>query len=85
MGHYPVGACRPSIVRGFSYQCKHPFHNLVAAGFLVIKDFASPEDVAALKARAEELLESFDPAAVPSIFSTRNQARQQAWLLERLA
>ncbi len=43
------------------------------AGFLVLRNFASPEEVAALRTRGEELLQGFDPAATSSVFSTRNQ------------
>lgn len=45
-------------------------------GFLAVPGFASPEEVAAMRARAEALVDAFDPASI-SIFSTRddNQAR----------
>src|SRR5205085_3798669 len=43
-------------------------------GFLVLEDFVSAADYAALRARAEELVESFDPSVV-SIFSTHEQTR----------
>ncbi|GAB4820617.1 hypothetical protein N2152v2_007663 [Parachlorella kessleri] len=42
-------------------------------GFLVLRDFASPQEVAALKARGCELLAQFEPDASSSVFSTRNQ------------
>lgn len=48
----------------------------VSAGFLVLPGFASAEEVATLKARGEELLDAFDPAAISSIFSTRNQEKK---------
>ena len=44
-------------------------------GFLVLKDFVSPEACNALQARAEELVREFDPAGVVSIFSTHEQTR----------
>src|SRR6185295_1871347 len=44
-------------------------------GFLVLKDFISPEACNALQARAEELVREFDPAGVVSIFSTHEQTR----------
>src|SRR5205085_8023092 len=43
-------------------------------GFLVLEGFVSAADCAALRARAEELVESFDPSVV-SIFSTHEQTR----------
>mmetsp|Transcript_26347 Transcript_26347/g.64711 ORF Transcript_26347/g.64711 Transcript_26347/m.64711 type:complete len:311 (+) Transcript_26347:184-1116(+) len=43
-----------------------------ADGFLVLENFASAPEVAAMLARADELVESFDPSTV-SIFSTTNQ------------
>src|SRR5205085_8462465 len=44
-------------------------------GFLVLEDFVSLSDCAALRARAEELVAAFDPAGVVSIFSTHEQTR----------
>ena len=44
-------------------------------GFLVIQDFVSATQCAELRARAGELLAEFDPQAVRSIFSTREQTR----------
>jgi phytanoyl-CoA hydroxylase len=44
-------------------------------GFLVIEDFASPDDCDRLRERARELVAGFDPAEVVSIFSTREQTR----------
>jgi phytanoyl-CoA hydroxylase len=44
-------------------------------GFLVLADFVSLSDCAALRARAEELVAEFDPAGVVSIFSTHEQTR----------
>jgi phytanoyl-CoA hydroxylase len=44
-------------------------------GFLVLEGFAAEESCDRLRARAEELVEEFDPAEVVSIFSTREQNR----------
>lgn len=44
-------------------------------GFLVLKDFASESDCDSLRARAQELVQEFDPAQVVSIFTTREQNR----------
>jgi phytanoyl-CoA hydroxylase len=44
-------------------------------GFLVLKDFASHEACNALHARAQELVQEFDPAGMVSIFSTHEQTR----------
>ncbi|GBF96611.1 hypothetical protein Rsub_09357 [Raphidocelis subcapitata] len=46
-------------------------------GFVVVPGFASPEEVAALRARAEALVDSFDPATV-SIFSTKDDNQAQS-------
>lgn len=45
-------------------------------GFLVLKDFVAPESCDALRLRASELVEAFDPAGSFSIFTTREQARR---------
>ncbi len=42
-------------------------------GFLVLEDMIAAADCDALMARAEELVEAFDPGEVASIFSTRGQ------------
>ena len=44
-------------------------------GFLVLPDFADPEEMDALRARATVLVDGFDPSEVASIFTTRQQAR----------
>jgi len=41
----------------------------------VLDGFASAEQVAALRQRAEQLVGAFDAASVASVFSTKNQAR----------
>jgi phytanoyl-CoA hydroxylase len=43
-------------------------------GFLVVDEFVAPEECDLLRARAEELVAAFEPAAV-SVFSTREQTR----------
>ncbi len=44
-------------------------------GFLVLKDFAGDSDCDSLRARAQEMVQEFDPAQVVSIFTTREQNR----------
>ena len=44
-------------------------------GFLVLEDFVSPAACDALRARAGELVEAFDPATVRSVFSTTEQTQ----------
>lgn len=44
-------------------------------GFLVLEDFVTAEACDRLRARAGELVETFDPAGYASIFSTREQTR----------
>jgi len=44
-------------------------------GFVVLRDFVSPDACARLTNRAGELVRDFDPAGVVSIFSTREQTR----------
>ncbi len=46
----------------------------VRDGYLVLPGFKSAEQIAALRARAGDLVEQFDPAASRAIFSTRDQA-----------
>ena len=45
------------------------------AGYLVLADFAAPDEIAKLKARAEEIIEAHD-VSNPSVFSTVNQVRK---------
>ncbi len=59
----------------------YPFgwHDIDAAwrmhtGYLVLEDFASPEETVKVKARAEQIIEDYD-ASNPSVFSTVNQVR----------
>lgn len=44
-------------------------------GFLVVEGFADENSCARLRAKAEELVQQFDPAEVVSIFSTNEQNR----------
>jgi phytanoyl-CoA hydroxylase len=44
-------------------------------GFMVLEGFASESECDRLLARAEELVQQFDPAEVVSVFSTREQNR----------
>ncbi len=44
-------------------------------GFLVVENFATPEECEALKQRAEELVAAFDPQGMISIFTTKEQTR----------
>jgi len=44
-------------------------------GFLVLEAFADPAECDRLRARAEELVQQFDPVEVMSVFSTREQNR----------
>jgi len=44
-------------------------------GFLVLPEFVSHEACNALHARADELVQKFDPAGVVSVFSTHEQTR----------
>src|ERR1044071_4130426 len=45
-------------------------------GFLVLEDFASASECDRLRARADELVEGFEPGAVLSVFTTREQTRK---------
>lgn len=47
-------------------------------GFLVLPGFRSADQVQALRARAEAIVEAFDPASHRSVFSTQDQARRGA-------
>ncbi|HEX8072855.1 MAG TPA: phytanoyl-CoA dioxygenase family protein [Pyrinomonadaceae bacterium] len=44
-------------------------------GFLVLEDFVSLSECAALRARAEEIVAAFDPSESISVFSTHEQTR----------
>ena len=45
-------------------------------GFLALPEFKSPADLAALRARAVQMVDAFDPATSKTIFTTNDQARQ---------
>ena len=45
------------------------------AGVLVLRDFVSVDACDALRARAEELVDAFDPQEVRSVFSTTEQTQ----------
>src|SRR5688500_2820179 len=45
-------------------------------GFLVLEAFTDADACDRLRARADELVEAFEPGAVLSIFTTREQARR---------
>jgi len=45
-------------------------------GFLVLEDFVGTDECDRLRARADELVEGFEPGEVLSIFTTREQARR---------
>ena len=45
-------------------------------GFLVLEEFVAAEECDRLRARAGELVESFEPGASLSVFTTREQARR---------
>ena len=52
-------------------------------GFVVLPDFKSPGDVAALRARALEIAHAFDARANASVFTTRDDsARTDAYFME---
>ena len=50
----------------------HQYHQ---DGFLVLADFVAESACDSLRARAEELVQNFDPQGIVSIFSTREQNR----------
>jgi phytanoyl-CoA hydroxylase len=49
-------------------------------GFIVIPDFKNAGEIAALRARAGEIVEAFDPAASQAIFTTRDQKADDYFL-----
>jgi phytanoyl-CoA hydroxylase len=44
-------------------------------GFLALPDFKSAAEIAALRSRAQQLVDAFDPASSQTIFSTNDQIR----------
>ena len=47
-------------------------------GFLVLAGFKSPAEIAALRARAAEIVDAFDPAESTGIFTTRDESRTKS-------
>jgi phytanoyl-CoA hydroxylase len=45
-------------------------------GFLILPDFKTPAEIAALRERALAIVDAFDPSQNRTIFTTREQARQ---------
>lgn len=45
-------------------------------GFLVLEDFVGPSECDRLRARADELVEAFEPGELLSVFTTREQTRK---------
>ena len=45
-------------------------------GFLVLEGFVAADECDRLRARADELVEAFEPGELPSVFTTREQARR---------
>jgi phytanoyl-CoA hydroxylase len=43
-------------------------------GFVTVEHFKSPDEIAELRARAEEIVEAFDPSEASGIFSTRDDS-----------
>lgn len=50
----------------------HATTHASTTGYLLLHDFATPQELDALQGRAEAIVDDFDPSSV-SIFSTRNQ------------
>ena len=44
-------------------------------GYLILPDFKGADEIAALRARAEQIVNEFDPSQSQSIFTTRDQAK----------
>jgi phytanoyl-CoA hydroxylase len=51
-------------------------------GFAVIEGFKSPAAVAALRARAAEIVDAFDPATASGVFSTKTTQRSDEYFLD---
>ncbi|MBX6323233.1 MAG: phytanoyl-CoA dioxygenase family protein [Rhodospirillaceae bacterium] len=47
-----------------------------AEGYVVLEGFKTPAEIAAVRARAAEIVDAFDPGALVPIFTTRDQARR---------
>ncbi|BDE04961.1 phytanoyl-CoA dioxygenase [Vulcanimicrobium alpinum] len=63
---------------------RSPHDRLEADGFLVIPGFVDAGAIASLRARAQEIVEAFDPGASRAIFTTRDEAKTKsdAYFLE---
>ena len=59
-----MGVCNPQELSSYSTD-----------GFLVLRDFVTPQDCDVLRARAAEMVSAFDPGELKSIFSTHEQSR----------
>ena len=44
-------------------------------GYIILPDFKGADEIAALRARAEQIVNEFDPSVSQSIFTTRDQAK----------
>ncbi|MGB6062622.1 MAG: phytanoyl-CoA dioxygenase family protein, partial [Candidatus Aquilonibacter sp.] len=54
-----------------------------AQGFIVFPNFKSPQEIVALRERAGEIVDAFDPTEAASIFSTKNDSgRSDAYFME---
>jgi hypothetical protein len=51
-------------------------------GFIVLPGFKNPEQIAALRARAEAIVDAFDPNESRAIFTTRDQERARAVVVQ---
>ncbi|HEY0613230.1 MAG TPA: phytanoyl-CoA dioxygenase family protein [Candidatus Elarobacter sp.] len=47
-------------------------------GFVVIPEFKSAEEIGALRARAAEIVDAFDPAEASGVFTTRDEAKTKS-------
>lgn len=41
-------------------------------GYIILPDFKSPDEIAQLRARAEQIVDAFDPSESRTIFTTRD-------------
>jgi len=63
------------VSRFLSAQQRHAWER---DGYLVLPGFKSAADIGALRARAQEIVQAFEPEGGASVFSTRDQARLAA-------
>jgi phytanoyl-CoA hydroxylase len=52
-----------------------------ADGFVVLPGFKTPAQIAALRARADQIVEAFDPAITRSVFSTKDETSKDDYFL----